>query len=246
MQLIQKRHEDIFRSRTARSRAAVAGALLMALSWASSVEAQSSKNVVYAVTYFDLAPQSIAHGAHILKDFGNKSRDEKGNVEFAVLQETSRPDRFVVFEGWRDNSDFEAHSKAEATTKFLAAIKSDAIAPPLQMAPFRSYATKPVRGTPGRDSIYMVEHMDFWPPFTSEAEPLVKSLAEGAQKANETLRYDAYQWRGHHYTIVGIWQNAKAFEASEAAGFTREFRKGSEVPGGRIDLYDERLYKPVE
>ena len=37
----------------------------------------------------------------------------------------------------------------------------------------------------------------------------------------------------------------KAFDAHEAAAYTRRFREAVTVPGGRIDFYEERLYKSI-
>jgi len=167
-------------------------------------------------------------------------------LEFAVLQETTRPNRFAIFEGWRDQPAFDAHSRSPGLAEFQRAIAGFSIAPSFQIQPFAAFVTAAPAGKPGPGSVYMVEHMDCWPPFTAKAEPLVRALAAGNESQPGTIRYDAYQWRGHHYTVVAIWRDAAAYHASESSPATRDFRRATEVAGGRVDRYDARLYRPVD
>jgi len=214
---------------------------------ADTAQAQTSGVALYAVTYVDVAPGSVANSVALFKRLRQAGLHEPGNVEFTVLQETTRPNRFVIFEGWKDRAAFDAHGRAGALAEFQHAVAPLLLGPALQMAPFYAFVTAPARQEqPGPRAVYMVEHMDFWPPFTQTAAPLVMALAKANERMDGAIRYDAYQWRGHHYTVVAIWRSDEAFNASEAADHTREFRKSSEVPGGRIDLYEERLYKPID
>ena len=65
----------------------------------SPVSAQTSGEAVYAVTYLDVAANSVGKGVDLLKQYRESSRHEAGNVEFTVLQEVSRPNRFAIVEG---------------------------------------------------------------------------------------------------------------------------------------------------
>jgi quinol monooxygenase YgiN len=165
-------------------------------------------------------------------------------LEFTVLQETIRPNRFVIFEGWKDQAAFDAHSKGAPASEFQEALTPIRNSPAYQMMMY-TFATAPQRDQPARGAIYMVEHMDFMPTFATTAAPLVKALAENSQKEESVIRYDAYHWGDHHYTIMAVWPDSKAFDAHEAAAYTRQFRAAAAVPGGRIDLYEERLYNPI-
>ena len=108
-----------------------------------------------------------------------------------------------------------------------------------------SFANAPARAKPARGALYMVEHMDFKSSFASTAQALVQALAEATQKEEGVIRYDAYHWGDHHYAIVAVWPNRKAFDAHEAAAYTRRFRDATTFPVARFDFYEERLYKPI-
>ena len=220
------------------------GSLLIDITVASGAQAQTGVGAVYAVTYLDVAASSVTQGIALLKKYRELSRDEEGNLEFTVLEETIRPNRFVIFEGWKDQAAFDAHTKAASSSKFQEALTPIRNSPPYLMMQY-AFATAPARAKPARGALYMVEHMDFMPSFASTAQPLVKALAEASQKEEGVIRYDAYHWGDHHYTIVAVWPNSKAFDAHEAAAYTRRFRDAAAVPGGRIDLYEQRLYKPI-
>jgi quinol monooxygenase YgiN len=211
-----------------RSVPVLTSSLLIAMAVASGAQGQTNGGPVYAVT----------------KKYRELSSHEEGNLEFTVLQETIRPNRFVIFEGWKNQAEFDAHSKGAPTSEFQEGLAPIRNSPPYQMMQY-NFATAPLRAKPAPSALYMVEHMDFMPTFAATAEPLVRALAENSQKEESVIRYDAYHWGNHHYMIMAIWPDSKAFDAHEAAAYTRQFRAAAGVPEGRIDLYEERLYKPL-
>ena len=221
------------------------GSLMINLGVAHGAQAQTGVQGVYAATYLDVAANSVPQGIALLKEHRETSRHEAGNLEFTVLQETIRPNRFVIFEGWKDQAALDAHTKAASSSKFQEALKPIRNSPPYEMMPYYPFVTAPARAKPGPGAVYMVEHMDFMPTFAKSALPLVKEFAEATQKEEGLIRYDAYHWGDHHYEVVAIWPNRKAYDAHEAADYTRKFRFASAVPGGRIDLWQERLYNPI-
>ncbi len=222
----------------------LAGSLVIAMAVASGAQAQTGGGAVYNVTYLDVAATSVNQGITLLKKYRESSGHEAGNLEFTVLQETTRPNRFVIFEGWKDQAAFDAHAKGASTSEFQKALTPIRNSPPYQMMQY-AFAAPPPRAKPTPGALYMVEHMDFMPTFAASAETQVKALAEHSQKEPSVIRYDAYHWQDHHYMIVAVWPNGKAFDAHEAAPYTRQFRAASTVPGGRIDLYEERLYTSI-
>jgi quinol monooxygenase YgiN len=191
-----------------------------------------------------VAANAVTQGITLLKKYRELSGHEEGNLEFTVLQETIRPNRFVIFEGWKNQAEFDAHSKGAPTSEFQEGLTPIRNSPPYQMMQY-NFATAPQRAKPAPGALYMVEHMDFMPTFAATAEPLVRALAENSQKEKSVIRYDAYHWGNHHYMIMAIWPDSKVFDAHEAAAYTRQFRAAAGVPEGRIDLYEERLYKPI-
>src|SRR6266851_148587 len=101
-------------------RSAVAGSLMIAaaIAIAPAAQAQTSADAVYAVTYLDVGTTAVAQGVDLIKKYRESSRREAANLEFTVLQEVSRPNRFVIMEGWKDQTAFEAHDKGIAKSEF--------------------------------------------------------------------------------------------------------------------------------
>jgi quinol monooxygenase YgiN len=213
----------------------------------SSALSQTGGEAVYAVTYLDVAASSIGRGVDLLKQYRESSRHEAANVEFIVLQETSRPNRFAIVEGWKDQSAFDAHEKATSTAQFQEALKAIRNSPPNQHV-LHAFATGSARAERPAGALYMVEHIDFLPMFNNLAQPVVRGLAEASVKEEGVLRYDIYEEpapHANHYSVVAVWASAKAFDAHETAAHTREFRAATVMPA-RGNLYDQRLYKVVD
>ena len=73
---------------------------IVAITFAPAASAQSSADAVYAVTYLDVSTDWILQGSGLIKQFRDASRRQAGNLEFTVLQESERPNRFVFGSGW--------------------------------------------------------------------------------------------------------------------------------------------------
>jgi quinol monooxygenase YgiN len=211
--------------------------------------AQTGADGYYAVTYIDVATTAVGQGVELIKKFRDASRREAGNLEFTTLQETSRPNRFVIMEGWQNQAAYEAHDKGATMSEFQAALMPIRNSPtnPHTLLPFANAGPRTI--PPG--VLYMVEHVDFRggdPAVAEAAVAYVKALAESSQKEAGALRYDIYRRpapRINHYEVVAAWTDAKAFDAHETAAHTVQFRNAT-AQGGRVwrvNLYDQRLYK---
>src|SRR5207237_2319153 len=190
-----------------------------------------------------------AQGIELIKKFRDTTRRAASNLEFTLLQEVSRPNRFVIMEGWKEQAAFEAHDKGAAMTEFQGALTAIRNSPPDRHM-LQPYANAQARAIPP-GALYMVEHVDFLggdPAIAIAAAPLVKALAEASQKEAGALRYEVYRQpppRINHYEVVAVWTDAKAFDAHETAAHTLQFRAAT-AQGGRAwrgNLYDQRLYK---
>jgi len=226
---------------------ASAVALGLAIAICSSAQSQTASEPVYAVTYLDVGASSLGRGVDLLKQYRESSRHEAGNVEFTVVQETDRPNRFAIVEGWKDQSAFDAHQKAAATAQFEEALKAIRNSPPNQHV-LHAFATGSARAERPSDALYMVEHIDFLPMFANIAQPAVRRLAEASAKEEGVLRYDIYQEptpHANHFSVVAVWASPKSFDAYETAAPAREFRAATVMPA-RGNLYDQRLYKVVD
>jgi quinol monooxygenase YgiN len=240
------------RSLVAFSRCLATGSLVIAAAVAVAPAARAqSADAVFAVTYLDVGAGAVPQGVELIKKYRDQTRRENANLEFTILQETSRPNRFVIMEGWRDQAAFEAHDKGAAKAEFEGALKPIRNSPPdrKMLQPFANAPAQRIE--PG--ALYMVEHVDFMggdPAIAAAAVPLEKALADASQKEAGALRYEIYRMpppRINHYEVVAAWTDAKAFDAHETAAHTREFRAAT-AQGGRAwraNLYDQRLYKAL-
>src|SRR5215813_15087189 len=223
-----------------------------AVAVAPAARAQSGADAVFAVTYLDVGAAALPQGVELIKKYRDQSRREGANLEFTILQEASRHNRFVIMEGWRDQAAFDAHDKGAAKAEFESALKPIRNSPPDRKM-LQSFANTPARRVePG--ALYMVEHVDFLggdPAIAAAAVPLEKALAEASQRETGALRYDIYRMpppRVNHYAVVAAWTDAKAFDAHETAAHTLEFRAAT-AQGGRAwraNLYDQRLYEALQ
>ncbi len=224
-------------------------AAVAVVSVAPAAQAQTAAPV-YAVTYLDVGTNSLGQGVDLLKKYRDASRHEPANLEFTVLQEDSRPNRFVIVEGWKDQGGFDAHDKGSAKSEFEGALKPIRNSPPDRHM-LQPFANAPSPSTPATGALYMVEHVDFLggdPTIAERAQPIVRGLADASKKEDGVVRYDVYRQpppRINHYEVVAAWKDAKAFDAHETAPHTLQFR-GTTAQGGnawRANLYDQRLYK---
>jgi quinol monooxygenase YgiN len=216
-------------------------------------QAQNSAESVYAVTYLDVDTGAVPRGLELIKKYRDASRGEAANLEFTVLQETSRPNRFVIMEGWRDQTAFEAHDKGTAKAEFEGALKPIRNSPPDRHM-LQPFANAPARPAPSGSTLYMVEHVDFLggdPAVAAAAAPLVKALAESSQKEAGAVRYEVFRRpppRINHYEVVAAWTDTKAFDTHETAAHTLQFRAATAKGGSawRANLYDQRRYKEIQ
>jgi len=75
-------------------------------------------DAVYVVTHVDVIPPRKEDGLAAVKQLGDDSRQDAGNVRFEGVQQTNRPNHFTVVEIWKDAKAVETHSMAEPTRQF--------------------------------------------------------------------------------------------------------------------------------
>jgi quinol monooxygenase YgiN len=218
---------------------------------AQAASAQTAAESVYAVTYLEVGTDAVPQGIELIRKFRDATRRDAANLELTILQETSRPNRFVIMEGWKDKAAFDAHDKGVATSEFQAALKPIRNSPPDRHM-LQPFANAPMRAVPP-GALFMVEHVDFLggdPSVAANAAPLVKALAEATQQEAGAVRYEIYRQpppRINHYEVVAAWTDQKAFDAHETSAHTRQFRDATAQGGKawRANLYDQRLYKAL-
>jgi quinol monooxygenase YgiN len=200
---------------------------------------------VYIVTYFDVAPTAAQQSAAIVREFAAASRKEDGNTGFEAFDELARPNRFALLETWRDKKASDAHDAGPAATAFRDKVQPLMIGG-FGVRPHGGLAVAAPKGQLPADALYVLTHVDVFPVHKDQAIELVKAQADAARKDDGNLRYDVVQWDGHpnHFTLIEVWRDRKAFDASVTTLHNKEFRdKLTPLEGA---LYDERLYQAVK
>ena len=219
-------------------------AFLVAGAAASAARAQAGPDAIYGVTSLDVAPGAVDQGIAILKQYRDAGRQQAGNLGVDLLQEVDWPNRFVVYETWKDHSDYDANEKASRTAELRSKLA------PITGAPFdrRDYhviSVGPAKAAPA-GAISMQVHLDVFPPGLAPALAAVKQVAEEARKGEGNLRYDVVQSvkiNTSHMTLFGTWQNRKAFDDYEMSAYGRRFR---EAVGPLLGSpFDDRLYVTI-
>ena len=211
--------------------------LLMA---ATPASAQGVQGAVRVVTYIELQVAATKNGVALLKQYRDGVRKESGNLEVEMGQEIGRPNRFVVIEGWRDQSAFDAHEKADATARVRDALKALQHSPPDQRVNIGFDVAAPA--APG--ALIVETHIDVIPPRQAATEVALKAEAAATRKDPGNLRWDVFQQltpRTNHFNVLAVWRGQKDFDKYATAAHSAQFRETMAPLLGA--LYDERLYK---
>jgi quinol monooxygenase YgiN len=227
------------------SRCILGFALLLAVVAGPAAGAQSGGNAVYGVTSLDVAPSAAAEGVALLKQYRDATLKQAGNLGVTLLQEVDWPNRFVIYEGWKDHAAMDANEKAAHTAQLRDKLKPIAGAP-YDRRDYEVIAVGPAHTAAGGDTVYMQLHLDVFPPGIDATLAAAKAVAEAARKGEGNLQYDvvkAIQAPMSHTTFIAAWQNRKAFDAYEMSAYAKQFR---DTVGPLLGSpFDDRLYRPI-
>jgi quinol monooxygenase YgiN len=215
---------------------------LLGIAAGSAARAQSGAEAIYGVTSLDVAPDSVAQAVAILKQYRDAGRQQAGNLGVDLLQEAGWPNRFVIYETWKDQSAYDANEKAGRSVELRSKLAPIAGAP-YDRRDYHVISVGPVKPAAGSGAVYMQLHLDVFPPGLTPALAAVKQVAEAARKGEGNLRYDVVQSvkiNVSHMTLFGAWQSRKAFDDYEMSAYGRRFRDAIGPLLG--SPYDDRLY----
>jgi (4S)-4-hydroxy-5-phosphonooxypentane-2,3-dione isomerase len=220
-------------------------AVLLAIDANGAAQAQPDSGTIYGVMALDVAPGAANEGATLLKQYRDGALKQPGNMGVTLLQELEWPNRFIVYETWRDQAAFDASEKAAPTAELASKLKSMNAAP-FDRRDYQVISVGPARPPAAGDVIYMQLHLDVFPPGIDPTVAAAKVVAEAARKGEGNLRYDVVKSVKaplSHMTLIGAWQSRKAFDAYEDSAYARQFR---DVVGPLLGSpYDDRLYVPI-
>jgi quinol monooxygenase YgiN len=219
-------------------------ALLAAVLSSTGVTRADAQNAaVYGATYVEVAPG--ANALALLKALSVASRKEDGNLNFQVVQERQRPNRFVVIEAWKDQAAFEGHRKGKPYADFNEKLASIRNAPPDERV---HNALVPAANLPAPSpgTVWVVTHVDVPPPSKDACIAELKTLAEATRKDPGNLMFEVVQQsnRPNHFTVVEVWSDLRTFDTHGYAEHTRRFRVNLGPMLGAP--YEDRVYAAVE
>ncbi len=220
-------------------------ALMLVVAASSTVQAQTE--AIYGVTALDVAPSAVSQGVALLKQYRDGVRKQAGNTGVTLLQEVDWPNRFVIYEEWKDHAAYDANEKAAHTAELRDKLKPIAGAP-WDRRDYRvvSVGPPPAAAAAGGDTVYMQLHLDVFPPGIETTLAAARAVAEAARKGEGNLRYDVVgsaKPPQSHSTLIAAWQSRKAFDAYEMSAYARQFR---DTVGPLLGSpFDDRLYVPI-
>jgi quinol monooxygenase YgiN len=199
---------------------------------------------IHVATYVEAGTGSVKEGIALLRQYGDATRKEAGNMRTGIGQEIGRANRFVALEIWKDQAAFDAHGKSASTIAFRDTFK------PIQNAPYdeRLHSGIAVADSTAnaKGAVYVVSHVDVPPPRKDELIAALNPLAEQSRKCAGNLRFDVWQQmsRPNHFTVVEAWKDQQAYDARGSAPPQRTFR---DTLGPMLGaLYDERLFHTID
>jgi len=81
-------------------------------------EPVAGSRAVYVVSHVDVPPPRKDECIAALNPLAEASRKDPGNARFEVVQQTSRPNHFTVFEAWKDRKAYDARGSAAPQRAF--------------------------------------------------------------------------------------------------------------------------------
>ncbi len=218
---------------------------LFAIVAISAAQAETSGKAIYGVTSIDVAPSATAQGIALLKQYRDAALKQAGNQEVDLLEQVGWPNRFVIYEAWKNQSAYDANEKAAHTVAFCNKLRSISSAP-CDRRDYFVVSVGPARPASGANPVYMMLHLDVFPDQMETGFAAGKRVAEAARKDPGNLRYDVVSGvhtPTNYMTLFAAWENRKAFDDYEMSTYARRFRdRVAQVLGSP---YDDRLYTPI-
>jgi autoinducer 2-degrading protein len=220
-------------------------AFMLAVAAYSTAQAQTGGATIYGVTALDVAPGAASQGVGLLRQYRDGALKQAGNMGVTLLQEADWPNRFVIYEAWKDQAAYDANEKAAHSVELRDKLKANGGAP-YDRRDYHVISVGPAQAATGDDTIYMQLHLDVFPPGIEATLAAARAVAEAARKGEGNLRYDVVRSVKpplSHTTLFAAWQNRKAFDVYEDSAYARQFR---EAVGPLLGSpFDDRLYKSI-
>ena len=225
--------------------ASVFAVVLLVVIAHSAGQAQSGSEAIYGVTALDVAPGAANQGMALLRQYREGALKQSGNTGVTLLQEANWPNRFVIYEAWKDQSAYDANEKAPHSAELRDKLKAAGAAPYDRRA-YHAISVGPSQPAAGPGVVYLQLHLDVFPAGIDPTLAAARTVAEAARKGEGNLRYDVVRSvrpPQSHTTFLAAWRDRKAFDAYENSSYARQFR---DTVGPLLGSpFDDRLYVPI-
>ena len=176
--------------------------------------------------YISVMPNAVVSGATLLERYRDASRKEAGNQRLDVLHETTRPNRFVILEVWKDEAGFVSHDKAASTLHFRDELEKIQIAARDERVSRGIYG-RPVKGGDRPGTIYVLTHVDVFPRYKVTAWHCSTQSSIDTSHDDGNIGCDVLPEADHpnHFTVIEEWTTRNSRDAHLMATHARISRK---------------------
>jgi quinol monooxygenase YgiN len=192
----------------------------------------------YVVSYFEVAPASVAAVSRLVRAYLAAVREDK-TVSVGAFRGAFLPYHFAIVGHWSDTAAFAAHGEGAAAKAFRGALATHLIAPYDER---RHYALEVGKTAPARSGLITITHVDLIQAHLQAGVESVKAIATQSRVLPGCLRFDVLTQnnRANHMTVVQAWRDVGVHRGYIVSALSKNFRNSLLERSG--SLYDERYY----
>jgi quinol monooxygenase YgiN len=197
-----------------------------------------SRSPQYVVSYFEVAPASVAAVSRLVRAYCAAVREDK-TASIGAFQGAFLPYHFAIVGHWSDTAAFAAHDEGAAANAFRGALAAHLIAPYDER---RHYALEVGKTAPARSGLITITHVDLIQAQLQAGVESVKAVATQSRDVPGCLRFDVLTQnnRANHMTLIQAWRDARAHRRYIVSALSKNFRNSLLERSG--SLFDERYY----
>ena len=224
--------------------------LILALLWAICIVASAEVRAesLWALTFIEVQVGARGHAGGVLRQQASALREHTSwPAQTMLLQEVSRPERFVLVEREKPDVSTEGVREIQSVAELLT---DELTAPPDPRLnrEFGGLALATDAKADVRANVYVVAHLDIGAPAPDRArvEAALRQLSVAARQSEGNLRFEVWQQtdRTNHFNLISGWGSESQFYAFAASRAARDFRR---TVGPLLGSpYDERLFRRVD
>ena len=218
-------------------------AILLAALMGQPVQAQSGDQSIMGVTAVNVSPAFVSKTMELLRGYRDAAARQPGAAEIVMLQEIHWPNRFIIYESWSGQINYDDNEKSPQTTKLRDELR--AIDGSIDRRNTQVISIDTPRPAPP-DSVYVHLHLDVFPPGLAATLEAGRAVAKAARSQPDNFRYDVTQSVKppvSHTTFLAVWSNLESYNSYQNSKYARQFR---ETIGPLLGSpFDERIYARV-